>query len=101
MLVVCGATIYAGVLHTGNLLSYVGLLLSTLLVVSIFVLHCNDSEIVSASNSMHTWLFCFGSAYLLWAFLAYEHKVLSPSKHFLELRNNSKFLQKTGITGVS
>jgi len=33
--------------------------------------------------------------------LAYEHKVLLPSKHFLELRNNSKFLQKTGITGVS
>jgi hypothetical protein len=33
--------------------------------------------------------------------LAYEHKVLLPNKHFLELRNNFEILQKTGLTGVS
>ena len=33
--------------------------------------------------------------------LAYERKVLSPNKHFLELRNNFEILQKAGLTGVS
>ena len=60
------------VCYTGMSLSYACLIdLALCLRFVFFILHCEDSEIVSAFNPMHTWLFCLGSAYPL-GFLAYE-----------------------------
>ena len=52
------------------------------------------SGFVSEFNLMHTWFFCFGSAYLSLGVWRMRLKVLLPSKHFLELRKNSKFHKK-------
>ena len=87
--------------YTGNLWSLGLHAILALYWLFAFILYCEDSGIVSASNPMHTWFFYFGSAYLSGFFGVWVPKFFCQASTFLNLEITRNFAQKTGITGVS